>query len=429
MKKMAWLGLALAAGLVGCGLIERDSNGNPAAPGAGASAGLASDDGAAAPSSNSAAGGGLGVDPADPTDGGAGVGSESLAGSGGQGYGGEQADCVEEEVEAGADGESATGAGKSCPWFELSSGAALALDMDGSTRVGSNWIWHEGVVEVVPADTVWDDVSADGSMAVGNGGGEGWWWSEKCGARPLSAVFGELPEGVTEFRVSAMNATGTTIAGEMSYATHENDAFVWRRGQEIEWLADVYGFSFGTWDTSIVDVSADGLALLGATVDVSNPPPHHASGFVLREAGPAFMGAPEEFGAFTPTAISADGSVVVGSAVKSDIEGSESQSPAVWAEAKFLAPEYGTEYEGRFTDVSADGSIAVGWVTSEGSSRAILWDEDNGVRFADQVLVEALPAGIELTELTAISGDGAIVAGRARDAATFESSGFVACLP
>jgi probable HAF family extracellular repeat protein len=100
----------------------------------------------------------------------------------------------------------------------------------------------------------------------------------------------------------------------------------------------------------------------------------------------------------TAYGVSADGSVVVGG-VGAD--------PFRWTEStgKVILPSLTTD-GGLANAVSADGSVAAGYVTKQGSNRACVWTPNQEL----QILPD-LPGGSDWTEVRGLSADGSVAVG------------------
>ena len=114
-------------------------------------------------------------------------------------------------------------------------------------------------------------------------------------------------------------------------------------------------------------------------------------------------------------AVSADGSVVVGTGVSASFE-----EAFRWTDAGMVGLgglTGGNNFFGsRATGVSADGSVVVGRGSSASGSEAFIWDEDAGMRSLQQLLIAEY--GLELSlmdwilsEATGISADGRSIVG------------------
>jgi uncharacterized membrane protein len=149
------------------------------------------------------------------------------------------------------------------------------------------------------------------------------------------------------------------------------------------------------------DASYDGTVIVGGTPD-DNPADRAARWNSFGTA--AFLGAPSPS---TATAISADGSTIVGAATGS--------GPFRWTEATGAQPLGFGFYS--VNDISADGSVIVGAQFENGGLRALRWSEATGPQLIGPLQSNA----------AAVSADGNVVALAAglQFALWTESGGFV----
>ena len=167
---------------------------------------------------------------------------------------------------------------------------------------------------------------------------------------------------------------------------------------------------FGTTTALPRDVSASGEVIVGDGVNGSNLEAFRydpVDGFDLlgRLAGHARSDA---------NAVSADGSTVVG---QSSV-GSTPWEAFRWTEAGGIEG-LGSLNSGSFGGseafgVSGDGSLVVGMGPSDTGSMAFIWDEEHGMRELAQMLVDELGldlTGWTLTRATDISADGSVIVG------------------
>ena len=326
------------------------------------------------------------------------------------------------------------------------------------------------------------DVSADGSVLVVNGstGGtsQAYRWSEEQGMQPLGFLSSEYPSSGLAGKTIPLEISGdgSTIVGYSNYSFIFNgnsevrhEAFRWTEATGIEGLG-FFGLDpippFGSsrakgvnYDGSVVvgdegdggvgdpcgpilcgfvwtpddgmiipdtgrdpavavfDVSADGstMALISGTYDTGN------YGLWSEENG--FVEIPRpipgtNFSWGKDIKLSADGKTV---ALQSNLD----SMAHVWSELEGLRAldEARPRYSLEPFDLSADGSVVVGWSTElfgmdpfiSSISGAFIWDADAGTRFLKDVLIEA---GVDLTgwgigNAYGISDDGLTIVGNA----------------
>ncbi|MCG8403688.1 MAG: hypothetical protein MI923_00690 [Phycisphaerales bacterium] len=267
------------------------------------------------------------------------------------------------------------------------SGVARAASQDGSVIVGTGsssnsvldafrWTVGTGVVSLgdLPGGTFNSDasaVSADGSVIVGSSrsgsfeSGEAFRWTESTGMVGLGA----LPGG-TRSSAAAVSADGQVIAGQvrLDNVGFSSEAFVWRESTGMVGLGDLPGGLFRS----------------------------------------------EALG------ISADGSVVVGSA-----NGATGTEAVRWTEQGGISP---LGISGSAQAVSADGSVIVGGT----GSAAFVWDAERGLRnlqifMATEFGLSEL-AGWNLNIAHGISADGTTIVGTGTNPAG-QTEGWIAVIP
>lgn len=258
--------------------------------------------------------------------------------------------------------------------------SAIRVSADGSVVVGSSrsptsgsrveayrWTAATGMVGIgyLPggeSSSVASGVSDDGSVVAGvstsglsPGWGEAFRWTGSKGLVGLGVLPGnEIPTSVPW----GMSADGTVVVG---WASTENgrEAFRWNESEGMIGMGDLPDGSFDSW----------------------------------------------------ATAVSADGSVIVGSA------NGEGQTSFRWTEATGMVDLGRPLGAGgsQAWDVSADGSVVVGDAPLAGDIVPTIWDESHGMRNLVDVLVElglgSAMAGWSLEQAIAVSADGLTVTG------------------
>ena len=292
--------------------------------------------------------------------------------------------------------------GELLPTADLDAGA-LAVSADGSVLVGRHFSWDpDGSFLGYDAILVWRDdlvinlehlpggshsspsgISADGSVVVGQSKSESGSgphavrWSRQ----PTLDVVELLPlPGETTSSATAISADGRFVVGLSMFDLSNSN------GQAVRWTADgtVIGLGrLGDHPSSYAaDVSGDGSAIVGwsgvgmptGPLPTSGTPGDEA--FLWTEAdGMIGLGFLPGYGWSEATAISADGSVVVGSSAALIDNGeftSVGQHEAFIWDAEhgmrnlkdLLADQYGLEMPdwslGTPTGISADGRVIVG---------------------------------------------------------------------
>jgi probable HAF family extracellular repeat protein len=293
---------------------------------------------------------------------------------------------------------------------------ARGTSADGTVIVGSSgtpdgqraFIWTAAAGMVgLPTPTglgmTWaQDVSPDGHFVVGFGGNgfgspvgwEGIRWAVSGGTvRIPLAGSGVWAKGVS--------GDGSIVTGGTGGAVEQ--AFVWTAAGGLVGLAPP---GPGTWRTNAEAVSADGRVVVGDYLNVT------------AGARDAFRWTAETgmagLGAFAASAVSDDGSVVVGT-----LAGGPTFEAFRWTEAAGIVPlgTLGPDNESRARGVSRDGSRVVGYITStlDDSSQAFIWDAEHGMRLLKDVLVQDCGldlTGWKLTQAWDVSNNGPTIVGR-----------------
>ncbi len=292
--------------------------------------------------------------------------------------------------------------------------------------------------------SVANDVSADGSVIVGQGSrgsvaasqGEAFVWTASGGMVGL----GDLPGGFESSAAHGVSADGSVVVGT-GHTEVETEGFRWTASggmvgigvPDFPFLPDPVSFSNG------VDTSADGSIIVGSC---SRMPSDYGGGACLwtEQAGFDLLGSLPS-NAHRPssgsTAISADGSVVVGTS-SSDGGGPPVGESFMWTHDDGLVglgflPGTTYGYANYAAAVSGDGSVIVGSSDTDSShgQDAYLWTADDGMRVLEDILVNDLGldlTGWVLTEATGISDDGLTIVGTGINP-NGDTEAFIATLP
>lgn len=280
------------------------------------------------------------------------------------------------------------------------------------------------------------DVSADGSVIVGAGwsasGPEAFRWVDGGGMSSL----GDLPGGRFSSQANGVSADGSIVVGTTD-VTSGSEAFRWTVSDGM------VGMGFPPFVTGGSDffstglgVSADGLVVVGGGNDVSTNGGlayrwTEATGMVTLGILPNDAHSPSSV-AF---ATSADGSVVVGAST-SDTGGPPGNEAFRWTENEgmvglgfILDMTYGAPSTA--TAVSADGSVVVGYSDFSAGDQAFLWTAGDGIRLLRDILAADL--GLDLTgwtleSATGISDDGLTIVGTGINP-NGDTEAFIATLP
>jgi probable HAF family extracellular repeat protein len=241
-----------------------------------------------------------------------------------------------------------------------------------------------------PIDANVLSMSADGSVLVGVNifGGATFRWSPRRGTQDLGAASGEI----------SISRDGSTIVADAS-ATRHMTAAVWRGGTHWRSLGG-YAGSHGCPDLSnAFAVSNDGSVVVGLGWNDCK-----ATGFRWDAAnGMVSLGSLDGY-ASRANDVSADGSVIVGW----DDAADGSRRGARWVNGVESLLSTGGVFLGGAEAVTADGSVLVGGNAGPQGNQAYRWTEDKGSE-----LLGKLPGGGGLAGATAFAttDNGKVVVG------------------
>ena len=325
---------------------------------------------------------------------------------------------------------------------------AAGVSADGTTVVGhilsEHWtgrldapefdglVWRVGSTpELIPWETYTgvEAVSANGSDIVGLtyafGGAQAYRRQAGGAMQPLGA----LDSSRLESRANAVSADGSVVVGQ-SATVGGWEAFRWAESTGMVGLGDLPGgdlYSEAYW------VSADGAVIVGRGSTVGSSSQLVREAFRWTEAGgmQGLGDLPGGYHSSTATAVSGDGSIIVGSSAVAN-----GSSAFRWTEAtgmvelEPLHPGYGSSASA----ISMDGSIIGGGASSSIESEAVVWNAQNKImRVADllkKVGLDGEQNGARLRSVTGISADGTTLVGTAAlGSATIGGWGWVAVLP
>ncbi len=246
-------------------------------------------------------------------------------------------------------------------------------------------------------------VSADGSVVVGVSwsdlGMEAFRWTPGQGMVGLGSLPGSTATGSRAYGVSD---DGSVVVGVGALNWEMSEAFRWTADGGMVGLGDLPGGLMN--DSQANDVSADGSVVVGTSA---------ASGgerafMWTADGGMVNLGTPSDLHDSYGRAVSADGSVVVGRSYAS----SENREAFRWTAdggmvglGDLLGGESAVSSA---HDVSADGSIVVGFSVSENGGEAFLWTAEEGM-----IGLGDLPDDPLETEAHGVTDDGSVVVGRA----------------
>ncbi|GAA3931113.1 hypothetical protein [Litoribacillus peritrichatus] len=301
---------------------------------------------------------------------------------------------------------------------------ANGVSDDGSTVVGmsatnegtiSAFRWKNGqaidlgALPSVGPNSSGQGISGDGEVLVGRGRtvneegtpiNAGWMWAENSGMLDLGrpATF-----------ASDASYDGNVIVGKAS--SDNSDAFRWTPGTGVQLLPVLRSVEPNSTNAANA-VSGDGSVIVGKSGSYAVRWTLENDTFSLGDfKGEAFD-------------VTSDGSVIVGSGSFNGSDEAFLNEAFRWTEqtgAVALGLLPGHSGYSRAKAISADGSVIVG--TSADSQlneiKAFIWDAENGMRDLQQVLETDFNldlGGLTLTSANGVSADGKIIVGRAVDA-------------
>jgi len=307
---------------------------------------------------------------------------------------------------------------------------ATAISGDGTTVVGwggdgtghdvaFSWTLAEGMVNLgtIPGGgrfTVANDVSADGSVIVGNArfadpiGYAAVIWTAAAGHRVLSTSAPGFQVG----EATAVSADGTVVVGAGTWNGNvlPAESFRWSASSGATPLGRIDDNPFGN---RAFAVSGDGAVVVG-----SSGPSFPAEAFIWSEPGGI-----RSLGFTNPSAaraISSDGRYIIGADGR--------VGSMRWSARGGVTPLEGISPSA----ISDDGRTIVGSVRGAGDeSSAVLWDEDSHVRLLEDILENDLGlelGGWRLLAATDVSADGTVIVGRGYNPGGRPES-FVAIIP
>ncbi|HKQ47363.1 MAG TPA: PEP-CTERM sorting domain-containing protein [Phycisphaerae bacterium] len=268
-------------------------------------------------------------------------------------------------------------------------------------------------------------VSADGSVIAGYSGSgsasQAFRWTAQTGRVAL----GYFPGSPQQFsRAYGVSGDGTLVLGSAARSTIDDDPVTWTPDTGYVSLGNVPGGHDGkgeAWDSS-----TDGSVIVGNTFG-----PLYEQAFIWRnETGMSLLsGQPDDFLAQTASAVSSDGTVVVGwGAPLSSLGSLEAYRWTSGGGVQRLGDLPQGDFESIARDVSGDGSLVVGQsVTGQYSIdfEAFIWDANYGMRNLRDVLVNDFGldlSGWRLIDAWGISSDGNTIVGYGTNPSGFQES-------
>jgi probable HAF family extracellular repeat protein len=267
-------------------------------------------------------------------------------------------------------------------------------------------------------------ISADGTTIVGwtgenmgqnIGPHQAFRWKQQTGMQLLPE-----PADLNESSTSGVTADGAVIVGNTCCSLSV---------EGLRWTESGYedmSAAIGLNQYSLTDISADGAFLTGIAYLEPDFLSSGRTGFVWSQNGGLELlraPAPNDQFKFEPLAISADGSVVVGSGF---FQFFGDGGAAMWSRQTGVVWIQGSSIDGTYfdiaNDVSSDGTIVIGRGSITGPAR--IWDAAHGTRDLGQVLRDeyglgAAMAGWTLRDARAISANNRTIVGSGRNPLDF----------
>ena len=320
------------------------------------------------------------------------------------------------------------------------SSSALGISDDGRTVVGvGNWDnasreafrWTESTNEmqsIGPLDATTSSArkaSADGNVIVGQDDS-----GSKRSVRWVNGTIVEIPDlpggdgtGGGWFGAYDVSDDGTAAVGATPSSQGDAEAYIWRQGADpngpgqTTGLGDLPG---GTFYSVALAVSGDGSTVVGWGTNADNQEEAvRWTGGVMEPLGNSGLQS-------RARDVSADGSVVVGYDVLSreTVRGKGGKRLVQTSEAFRWSAESGMQHLGDLPGgenqsvpfaVSADGSVIAGQGLTENGSEAFVWDASKGMRKLQDVLVSEYGldlTGWQLERVSDMTPDGLTFVGR-----------------
>ena len=316
---------------------------------------------------------------------------------------------------------------------------ATDVSADGSAVVGfSNvglfrWTAMESMVRAA-LERDGAAVSGDGSVVVGShivlgAANQAFRWTAGGSFETLSG----FPGGPVVLSSAAFDASvdGSVVVGGANTAV-DDVAFRWTQATGMVGLGDLPG---GRTRSTAFGVSADGAVVVGEGYSADDRP----EAFRWTQAGMVGLGRLPIAERSIARRVSADGSTVVGVNAWSAPGPMDPHSQAFrWTQAegmRSLGDLPGGVLLNEALDVSADGSVVVGWATTvrvdgQAPRRAFYWTATTGMVDLQQALVAAGATNLDgwhILEATGVSADGLTIVGTA--AGNGRAEAFIATIP
>lgn len=272
--------------------------------------------------------------------------------------------------------------------------------------------------------------SADGSDIVGMtnifGGTQAFRRKAGGAIEPLGA----LDSTRLDSYANAVSPDGSIVVGRTA-TVGGWEAFRWTESTGMAGLGDLPG---GNLDSEANGISADGSVIVGAgSTEVGTSPNPVIEAFRWTEAGgmQGLGDLPGGYHGSAATAVSGDGSIVVGTSGSANVSSAFRWTEATgMVELEPLRPGY--SFGARA--ISMDGSIIGGEASNGMDAEAVVWNAQNKIMRVSDLLkkvgLDGEQNGYQLKRVTGISADGTTLVGTAnRGSATIGGWGWVAVLP
>jgi probable HAF family extracellular repeat protein len=294
-------------------------------------------------------------------------------------------------------------------YHDVSHGAIVPSNVGQAAASNTATFLPLGDFEGIYFQSFANAVSADGSVVVGSGTSsdvEAFRWTEDSGLVGLGAL-------ISGHRSQAhgVSADGSVVVGDTGYGFGQ--AFRWTSGESMVGL----GHLPGGFQSSALGVSADGSAIVGRSNSVNSDEGGTYSG--LSEAfrwnsddgmvGLGFL--PGGITSSVARAVSADGSVVVGSSGSGSVDAGAQEAFRWTSDGGMvgLGDLPGGHVRSDAYDVSDDGAVIVGSsFSSFGFYEAFRWTSDG--EMVGLGVLGGVP-GAANSVAYGVSGDGSIVVG------------------
>jgi probable HAF family extracellular repeat protein len=310
-----------------------------------------------------------------------------------------------------------------------------ALSADGSAFVGTSYdntgsyrpvLWTSpsapedlGLLSGAFYGTAYD-LSADGSVVVGESGGQAFRWTRSTDMVAL----GFLPGATSQYSyATAVSADGLVLTGYGTNLNGDIEAFRWTEGSTS---LTPLGTLPNMTSSQANAVNADGSVIVG-TSGISGT----SQAFRWTQAGMVELPMPQATTWASAYGVNADGSVAVGSFQADPKLGGSLAFRWSAAEGSVTIGPLAGANSLEATTVSADGSVVLGRAYTSTRIEAFVWTANRGVVYLRDILLAAGidPAGLHLEATRALSSDGTRIAGSATDTFTNRRFAWIADLP